>query len=310
MPHVADGELHAWLDGALEGTAPERVAAVAGHLEVCGDCRARLEEARDLRDRTTALLEATAPASAGLPPLEELLARAGAARPARRAREEGRVGGAGRRRPVGLPRRSLLAWAAALLVGAALGWGARTAWRPAPEGRMAAAPDPVVVLRSAQTVEEPSEEPLAERPAARTGPEAEADREVGIERARVAPTTAEAAAERASPEEVWIPVGSELAARWLGGPLLSVGGLPLVDVAVSTSDGERVARLRQRLPSGELLEVRQRPASGAGEPAAEEASATSGEAAAVVDGFEVRLRGPVARDSLRVLLSDLVKGTP
>lgn len=277
MPHVAEGELHAWLDGALEETAPERVADVVGHLRVCGDCRARLEQARELRERAAELLEATAPEPGSLPPVETLLARAGSDSPPAAPGGEG----SGRRRARLFPPLRTLAWAASLLVGVGLGWGARTAWRPAAEERLAAA-------------DEPGPPPAAE-PAA--GGEGRAP--------RVSAARADAAGAKAG-EQVWIRADPEDAARWLGGGLLVVEGLPVVDAAVSTSRAVRVVRVRQRLPSGDLLELHQRPAG----TELEEPSAEPSGAATVVEGFEVRLRAPVAPDSLRVLLSGLTRRRP
>lgn len=355
MSHVADGELHAWLDGALGHESPEEAGRVAAHLKGCGDCRARLEEARELRERAGEILGGAAPAPGGLPPFEELEARAAA-----RGDADEAPGGPGRglRRPSVGPLRAL-AWAASLLLGVGLGWTARTVWQGedgvggglvvaertrAPEsaaredrsadagGAVAPADAGARADRSAESRSRPLASETGETPKERVS----AGR-VPVAPAAVAP--GEAAPEEPDRDvaagEVWIPAAAEDAARWIGGRLLVVDGLPVVDVAVSTADGARTARARQRLPSGELVEVHQRPAAGPAaerdeapspaaarrETAAEEtvaeetavgkttarraAAREAGEASASVDGLVVLVRAPVAPDSLRVLLSRL-----
>src|SRR5687767_5997338 len=58
MPHVDEGVLHAYLDGALDalhegGALPDAMtpADVISHLDACADCRARLNIERDIRQR-------------------------------------------------------------------------------------------------------------------------------------------------------------------------------------------------------------------------------------------------------------------
>lgn len=378
MSHVADGELHAWLDGALAHHAPERASRVAAHLEACGDCRARLEEAREVRDRADEILAAAAPPAAGMPPFEELEERAAA------GPDEGggRAGGPARPRPWGSGPLRGLAWAAALLIGVGLGWAGRAAWEgggdrgamavaerrpaleaPAPERRRAAAAD----QEGAASFEDRDPGSAGDRAAEREGNEAgadvraeslrkaEAEDETARDRPAVAPAEETVAEESvaeppvaeppvaaleadvapgekdaeaapgeegggAAPGEVWIAAAARDAARWIGGRLVVVEGLPVVEVAVSTADGVPVARVRQRLAVGGLVEVHQRPAES--EAARREdaqyrreeaertmirgaAQAAPAETSAVVDGLRVRLRAPVAPDSLGVLLSRL-----
>ena len=45
MPHVLEGQLHAYLDGALAPSDPQ-FAEIEAHLAGCADCRARLEHER------------------------------------------------------------------------------------------------------------------------------------------------------------------------------------------------------------------------------------------------------------------------
>jgi len=126
MTHLADGQLHAYLDGQLAAERP----ALERHLAECAECRARLEAARHLRERARAVLHATGPANTAAPPFEQVL---------RRAR--------GQQRRARTPVPVMLAWAASLAVAVTAGWYARSLL---PAGH--AAP-PVTRLAHAPTVE-------------------------------------------------------------------------------------------------------------------------------------------------------------
>lgn len=124
MQHVDEGLLHAWLDGERAALEPAAADEVRRHLAGCGECRARLEEARDLRTRAEALLRGGDPAGVevDVPPFETL-----AARPAPARHGRGRM----------------LAWAASLALALGAGWLARAALDPGqPPTRTAAAPRP------------------------------------------------------------------------------------------------------------------------------------------------------------------------
>ncbi|HEX8272688.1 MAG TPA: carboxypeptidase-like regulatory domain-containing protein [Longimicrobiaceae bacterium] len=124
MRHVDEGLLHAWLDGERAALEPGTADEVRRHLAECGECRARLEEARGLRDRAAALLRGGSPLVVEVPPFESLAARPAPARPGR-----GRM----------------LAWAASLALALGAGWLARAALDPGePPARTAAAPRPAV----------------------------------------------------------------------------------------------------------------------------------------------------------------------
>ncbi|MEW5930195.1 MAG: zf-HC2 domain-containing protein [Gemmatimonadota bacterium] len=124
MRHVDEGLLHAWLDGERAALEPGAADEVRRHLAGCGECRARLEEARGLRDRAEALLRGGDPAGmeVDVPPFEAL-----AARPAPARHGRGRM----------------LAWAASLALALGAGWLARAAMDPGePPTRTAATPRP------------------------------------------------------------------------------------------------------------------------------------------------------------------------
>ncbi|HUH13554.1 MAG TPA: zf-HC2 domain-containing protein, partial [Longimicrobiales bacterium] len=72
MPHIDEGRLAAYLDGALGASDPAGAAAVRAHLETCADCRARLEEERALRERASAILGLAEPPGIEGPGFEEL----------------------------------------------------------------------------------------------------------------------------------------------------------------------------------------------------------------------------------------------
>lgn len=108
MPHVDEGMLHAYLDGALDalleaGALPQGTTrdSVDAHLAVCADCRALLEAERTIRTRAGAVLDAAAPVIE-VPPFSELFADS-RTRPRRR-------------------RVWPLAWAASVLLAVGAGW--------------------------------------------------------------------------------------------------------------------------------------------------------------------------------------------
>jgi hypothetical protein len=79
MPHVDDGVLHAYLDGALSALADAgelqdgaSVADVEAHLRDCGDCRARLETERSVRAQAGSVLHDARPAIMDIPPFERI----------------------------------------------------------------------------------------------------------------------------------------------------------------------------------------------------------------------------------------------
>ncbi|RMH14099.1 MAG: zf-HC2 domain-containing protein, partial [Gemmatimonadetes bacterium] len=138
MPHIADGDLHALLDGALSLYPPDQARTIEAHLASCEACRARLAAERRLRREAEALLSAGAP-DLPLATLEELQARARATTPEGIAEAAARADaedaahreappGDGARRPTAKPRRApgRLAWAASIAVALTGGWVARS----------------------------------------------------------------------------------------------------------------------------------------------------------------------------------------
>ena len=121
MSHANDGDLHAYLDGALASSDPERSERLAAHLEECSDCRVRLEEARALRSRAGEILASADIGSVLPPPFEEILERAETPRgfplhasdPTRRSARWSRPP---------------LAWAASVAVALGAGWLGHSVW--------------------------------------------------------------------------------------------------------------------------------------------------------------------------------------
>jgi hypothetical protein len=127
MRHITDGELHAYLDGALDHLPLGRGEEVREHLEVCEICRERLEDEEEIRSRAEDLLAGVAPGKMPLPSFEDIRARA----------ETGETGsGAGSaaaptRRP-GFFRRVPLGWAATVILALGVGWMGGQVWESTP----------------------------------------------------------------------------------------------------------------------------------------------------------------------------------
>jgi hypothetical protein len=136
MPHITDGLLHAYLDGAVgaltpAGEAPDgpTVADVEAHLQACADCRVRLEAERAVR-AAAGLVLADAGGSVEVPPFDALLPNMA-------------LRSAPRRRRTWLP----LAWAASLFLALGAGW-----WAASTSGPSAA---PQRVAESAESRAQP-----------------------------------------------------------------------------------------------------------------------------------------------------------
>ena len=113
MPHVAEGELHAWLDGALDQLGAARAAQVREHLRSCAACREALVVEEAFRARAADVLALAAPATVELPPFEALLERARA------------VQGEGTGTRLRISRTARLGWAASVVIALGAGYMAR-----------------------------------------------------------------------------------------------------------------------------------------------------------------------------------------
>jgi hypothetical protein len=126
MSHVDEGLLHAYLDGAIR-PGDDAHAALTAHLELCADCRARLEEARAIKDRAHELLRSVLAGGKGRPDFAEV-ERLAAARLQQAEPAADTEPAANTNRPA-RARRSRryvsLAWAASIGVAVGAGWMAR-----------------------------------------------------------------------------------------------------------------------------------------------------------------------------------------
>ncbi len=163
MSHVTDGDLHAWLDGALDELGDAEAERVRSHLDGCEVCRRRLEEERHIREAAGRILSAAAP-DVRLPTLEEL--RSVAVARETRVRSGRRI--------------QRLAWAASVVVALGTGWMLRGEWSVGPRASNAAA-EPSV--SSPETAGEPTPRKAAETetpaPSATRQPEVASDESAG-----------------------------------------------------------------------------------------------------------------------------------
>ncbi len=282
MKHVHDGELHAYLDGALDLLPGDRGEEIREHLTSCAACRERLEEEKAIRARAGDVLEEGAPVPAEPPPFEEIRKRARAAGASGAAGGTSTTGGETvrrRRRPVqGLP----LAWAATVVLALGVGWMGGRIWETLPQESVTRASSP----------EETGVSAARSRPSSPGGREAEAAPGVVGESARVrlpvesarAGATGEIAQAQApeeaeekpatvrlpeEPDSVAAPgsmTGEGLARRFAtslhpGDPApessMTVPGLEVLGVEWEEwVPGERGLHVRQLLPTGDTLELR------------------------------------------------------
>jgi hypothetical protein len=310
MRHVDEGSLHAYLDGGLtpvpplhavetgpEGEVPAQ-EEIEQHLAQCAQCRARLEEARRLRDRAARILDGSGPASIRVPPFDSL-------------RETADRATLRRRRLLTLTRLKALGVAASIVLAVAVGWWARgslqdsgqpTAVRGASGGsltvavtpvdtaaRTAAMPDAAARLGSgADAAGAPPREPATRPSGARAqlpieeapkgarqqrplAPlQAIAERAADARAAQAREAAPIAAAEFAAPPEpvreivieAWTAADAETAGEYLGIPVLTVPELTVLSYSVGRVDGNRAVRVLQELKPGDMLELIQRTAEG------------------------------------------------
>ena len=368
MWHLDEGDLHGYLDALPAerhgGTAAQR-QRVDQHLTACAECRGRLEEVRRVRDRASSLLRAASPGDIAAPPFEQLRAgRRGHPAAIRRSflrplawaataalaltvgwyvqgislrREAYPLATApeieARESDANVAARDQVAGAAS---GAVASREAPNAGQPlavaAPKAGTAE-PSPTLAVEEAGARREADELPRAapaqmeKVPAAAAPARPEAQSNVKP----VAPRIARAIV-RADTDSGWTMVTAEEAARRLGGPVAVVGGLAVTRFDVREEGDDVVLRVTQRLDSGGMVELTQRPSameqpdrreraavaeslrrvtgtqpSAAGAAAAAVPAAAALEATAGTDwrGYRVMIAGPLPVDSLRVLLARL-----
>lgn len=102
MRHIPEEELHAYIDQALSRS---QCVEIESHIAACANCRAARDSIAALRDRTTSLLAALAPAPRIAPSFQVVQARHAAATVDRRHRAR------------------VAAWAASIVLAAGVGYG-------------------------------------------------------------------------------------------------------------------------------------------------------------------------------------------
>ena len=151
MSHITDGDLHAYLDQALDAYAPAEAERIRAHLESCGDCAQRLDAERALRERATEILGGADSGTVPLASLEELEARAAAtAGPTDRASKS--------RFSLRSPYAIGMGWAATIALALWTGYSVKD-FAPNPSGRRSppAVLEPRRELDAVSTDEQPAE---------------------------------------------------------------------------------------------------------------------------------------------------------
>jgi hypothetical protein len=128
MSHVADGDLHAYLDGALEFYAPRQAKRIREHLERCTVCRHRLDEEAQLAGTARSVLADASPETLPVPPLEELRRRA-------------ELGAVAEKTAPSSTAHVRWAWAATIVLALGIGWGVG-AWPSGARREAAVPPEP------------------------------------------------------------------------------------------------------------------------------------------------------------------------
>ena len=130
MRHVTDGELHTFLDGALDLLPDNRGEEVRDHLSGCRVCSERLQDEEALRTQAEAILGDPDFGRVALPTFEELRERAEAPGSVPTASATGPEEGIHYRGPIrGLP----LAWAATIILALGVGWMGAQVGRTLPD---------------------------------------------------------------------------------------------------------------------------------------------------------------------------------
>ena len=224
MPHITEGELHAYLDGALSAIDADAEERLTVHLERCADCRTRLERERHVHDRSAELLAVVWPEEVEVPPFESI--GGGAIR--------------GRAEPGG---RSRLAWAASIAVALGAGWMGHALLGGSGETIPDAGPAPRVFesRAAAAVVDSLSADDTAASAEATGG--ARANEAVGRAEARMESFRDEAAAEPTPASEARRQEATET----------GKAAAPAPEVAEET--GEEGAERERALPGGRPVDV-------------------------------------------------------
>lgn len=257
MRHVTDGELHTYLDGALDLLPEGRGDEVREHLGSCPVCQERLQDEEKVRGQAQSLLDLTAPKELALPPFEELRVRAEAAE---RREEEGVLASqAGSPRYRGPLKAPSLAWAATIVLALGVGWMGGEVWRTGPEDLLQDSYFP-------ETLAEPASESLARKmaPPPPVGALEEARMDEMVRTESEAPATGGAGELGTDPARALLtppvltpafPLGA--ASETVLENSLAVPGLEVLSVEWEEwVPGERGLHIRQLLPMGDTLELR------------------------------------------------------
>lgn len=132
MKHVRDGELHAYLDGALDALPGERGEEIRAHLSACAVCRERLEEEERVRADAREIMEGATAAPMEVPPFEEVRRRGAGGPPPETPGDEAVPSGEGNGGGPWTARSLPLAWAATVIVALGVGWMGGEVWRSLP----------------------------------------------------------------------------------------------------------------------------------------------------------------------------------
>ncbi len=206
MPHISDGNLHAWIDGAIPKDSPEG-QSVRKHLDTCPDCRSRLEDARHFVAEAGEILAAATPDLESMPAFEEIQARVAEADLRGDDQGRGRSRGSLRAKWRSFER---LAWAATVVLALGAGWIGRTVlidrgWSD-PFHESALDEESLAEMQSVGSLEDeapPPATPLSsEGFGADTGDPDRADKSEPVENAAAEPSRREEAAKRVAEPDV------------------------------------------------------------------------------------------------------------
>ena len=328
MPHIEHGELHALLDGAYGHDTPDALR-IRAHLQSCADCRALLEQETSLRDRANELLDLAAPLHLQTPPFAQVQARA---RPARKFSNPAQLSWAAMvmlALGVGWFGRDLVDRKEAQEGAATLMESAPSAASPAPAESLPQ-PREEALSATAQDTRGPSGRaqsrlpqaaafdvqqtppPAAPPPPPTAVPEAQKQAQQGSG-AVASQSALRAEVGRVAGEPSWVATSLEAAERTLGRRVLLVPGFELIRLEIAAT-GNDLVRAFQRIPGDGVIELMQESmqTEAANFQARERraaAPAMAADAAApvtiTIGNVKVSARGPLAGDSLRVLLGRL-----